>query len=376
MKFTVSSQDLLRALVSVSRVVPVKPALPMLSNFLLVLSKNVLTITASDAETTLKTSIDIDQVEEEGEIALPAKLLTDSQKEFPEQPITFEAKQDENLMNIVWAAGASQIPTFLATDYPQLPELAEDATSVTVAQETLLDGINNTIYATAEEELRPVMNGIFFDMGPDSTTFVASDAHKLVCLTTEKVKVPEKASFILHKKPAMLLRGSLQKIEDPVQIRFDKKNAYFDFEGTTMVCRLIEGNYPAYRTVIPKNNENKLYIARMDMLNAVRRVAVWSSNQGMNFIKLKLSKDELAISAQDTNFQISAHEKVACQYDGDEMEIGFKSTFLEEILANLPYEEICILLADSCRAVLLVASEKKEGEDEICSLLMPLMINA
>ncbi|MCI2082546.1 MAG: DNA polymerase III subunit beta [Bacteroidales bacterium] len=375
MKFTVSSQELLHALVSVSRVVPAKPSLPMLANYLLVLKENELVITASDAETTLKVKLHIDQVEEEGEIALPAKLLTDSLKEFPEQPITFETKGDDNIMNIVWASGASQVPYFPAVDYPELPELSADAADVSMSQETLLDGINNTLYATGEEELRPVMNGIFFDMGTENTTFVASDAHKLVCFTTEKVRVPDKASFILHKKPAMLLKGSLMRIDDPVQIKFDGKNAYFEFEDTVMACRLIEGNYPAYRTVIPKNNENKLYIARTDLLNAVKRVAVWA-NQASNFIKLKLSKDELVISAQDLSFQIASHEKLNCQYDGDEMEIGFKATFLTDILSNLPYDEICIMLADSCRAILIVAAEKKEGDDEICSLLMPLMINA
>jgi DNA polymerase-3 subunit beta len=374
MKFTVSSQDLLRALVSVSRVVPAKPALPTLSNFLFVLKENKLTITASDAETTLKTALTIDQVEEEGEITVDAKTLTDSLKEFPEQPINFETK-DDNSLSIIWSNGASQIPYYPAADYPELPELAADATSVTMTQETLLDGINNTIYATAEEELRPVMNGIFFDMSADGTTFVASDAHKLVCFTTEKVKLGDKASFILHKKPAMILRGSLVKSEELVNVRFDKKNAYFEFEDSVLVSRLIEGNYPAYRTVIPKNNENKLYISRMDLMNSVKRVSVWA-NKGVNYIKLKLAKDELVISAQDLSFQIAAHEKLACQYDGDEMEIGFKASFLIDILTNLPYDEICMLLADSCRAVLIVAADKKEGEDEICSLLMPLMINA
>lgn len=347
----------------------------MLANYLLVLKDNELVVTASDAETSLKVRIQIDQVEEEGEIALPAKLLTDSLKEFPEQPITFETKGDDNIMNIIWATGASQVPYFPAADYPVLPDLAPEAENVDMSQETLLEGINDTLYATGEEELRPVMNGIFFDMKPESSTFVASDAHKLVCFTTEKVKVAQKSSFILHKKPAMLLKGLLTKVDDPVSIRFDQKNAYFEFEDTTLVCRLIDGNYPAYNSVIPKNNENKLYITRTDFLNCVKRVAVWA-NQASNFIKLKLSKDELVVSAQDLSFQIAAHEKIACQYDGDEIEIGFKATFLTDILSNMPYDDICVLLADSCRAILIVAADHKEGDDEICSLLMPMMINA
>ncbi len=375
MKFTVSSSDLLRVLLSVSRVVATKSSLPILENFLFVLHGDTLEVTASDSETTLKTSLRIENSEEEGEIAVPAKLLTDSLKEFPDQPICFSTKPGESILEISWASGESQLPFFPAIDYPEIPVLDEASCEVSIPADTLLDSINNTIYATAEEEIRPVMNGIFFDMTPSGTTFVASDAHKLVCFNTSDVISPVPASFILHKKPANVLKGLLSKVDGDIAVRFDNRNAYFKFNDTVLVCRLIEGKFPAYRSVIPKNNENLLVIDRIELLNAVRRVAV-CSNQATNHIKLKLSFNRLAISAQDMSFSIAAHEQLSCQYNGDEMEIGFKSTFLAEILNNVPYEQICIKLADPCRAILIVPAEGEDHKDEICALLMPIMINS
>ncbi|MCK9625935.1 MAG: DNA polymerase III subunit beta [Bacteroidales bacterium] len=375
MKFVVSSSELLHGLVSVSRVIASKTSLAILENFLFVLKGNTLTVTASDGEMTLKTNILIDQVIREGEAAIPARLLTDSLKEFPDQPLTFEINKKEPTMEITWASGASKIPYFPAEDYPELPVLGETSSSITIAPATLLNGINNTIYATAEEELRPVMNGIFFDIDTDSTTLVASDAHKLICSSFKDIKADQKSSFILNKKPATILKNILVKVTEDIIIRFDNKNAFFEFENNVLVCRLIEGNYPAYKSVIPKNNKNKLIIGRMDLLNAVKRVAV-CSNQATSHIKLKISLNEMVISAQDLSFSISAYERLSCQYDGDEMEIGFKAPFLVEILTNLPYQDICIKLADACRAVLIVSSDESDPNEDLCALLMPIMINA
>jgi DNA polymerase III subunit beta len=375
MKFTVSSSELLHGLLSVSRVISNKNTLPILDNFLFVLNGNSLEVTASDLEMTLKTTITIDDVKEEGEIAVPAKLLTDSLKEFPDLPLEFSTNDSdkESILNIKWLSGASQIPYFPADDYPVLPTLEESAISVNMPAETLLTGINNTLYATAEEELRPVMNGIFFDMGPESTTMVASDSHKLVCYTRKDVKASDKSSFILPKKPAAILKTILPKTDDPIKIIFDQKNAYFEFDNNILICRLVEGNYPAYRSVIPKNNPNKLIISRLSMLNGVKRVAV-CSNQATSHIKLSLSYNQLVISAQDLSFSISAHETLSCQYEGDPMEIGFKSTFLAEILSNLPFEDIRLELSDPTRAGLILAAEQTNSNEDICSLLMPIRI--
>ena len=375
MKFIVSSTDLLQGLLSVSRVIASRNSLPILDNFLFVLEGNTLTVTASDSETTLKTVINIDEVTDGGEIAVPAKLLTDSLKELPVQPIEFSTAEDRNIVNIVWANGSAQIPYYPTTDYPALPELT-DATTLVIKASVLADGINATLYATAEEELRPVMNGIYFDITPESTTLVASNAHKLVCYTRTDIKGDAAASFILPKKPANILKNNLSKYADePVEITFDKKNAFFKFSASLVACRLVDGTYPAYKTVIPKNNTNFLTAVRTDLLNASKRVAV-CSNQATSQLIFKLSQNKLEISAQDLDFSISAQETVPCEYEGMPMEIGFKSTFLIEILSNLPYDQICIKLADPNRAALIQPSVQTEPDEEICALLMPMRINA
>ena len=375
MKFSVSSSELLGGLMSVSKVIVPKPTNSILENFLFQLKGNTLTVTASDGETTLRADIPIAQVTEEGSTAVPAKLLTDSLKEFPDQPLSFSVDAGSSVMDIVWASGASKSPCFDAADFPELPVIGEISESVIIPSAILLDGINNTIYATAEEELRPVMNGIFFDIDPEVTTLVASDAHKLICYSFLGAKLSQKSNFILHKKPASILKSILAKHDEDITIRYDNKNAYFSFGTNILVCRLIEGNYPAYRSVIPKNNNNKLVIGRTDLLGVVKRIAV-CSNQISNQIRLKLSLGEVLISAQDLGFSMSAHETLPCQYDGQEMEIGFKAPFLLEILSNLPYQNICMELADPARAALIVSADEARPGQEIRALLMPVMINA
>ena len=374
MKFIVSSTDLLQGLLSVSRVIASKSSLPILDNFLFLLEGNSLTVTASDSETTLKTIITIDDVAEGGEIAIPAKLLTDTLKELPAQPIEFASDAERSIVNISWMSGSAQIPYMSAEDYPQLPMLS-DSVKLTFDASVLTDGINSTIYATAEEELRPVMNGIYFDITPESTTLVASNAHKLVCYTRKDVRGSKNASFILPKKPANILKNNLAKLADEsVEITFDKTNAMFKFENSLLVCRLVEGTYPAYKSVIPKNNTNIISIARNELLNASKRVAV-CSNQATGQIIFKLSQNRMEITAQDLDFSMSAQETLTCEYEGTPMEIGFKSTFLIEILSNFPYDTICIKLADPNRAALIQPAVQSEPEEEICALLMPMRIN-
>ncbi len=374
MKFIVSSTDLLQGLLSVSRVIASKNSLPILDNFLFVLEGNSLTVTASDSETTLKTVINIDEVTEGGEIAVPAKLLTDTLKELPTQPIEFSAEPEKNIVNIAWASGSAQIPYLSTEDYPELPQL-DNPVTLNFKGEILTEGINNTIYATADEELRPVMNGIFFDISTENTTMVASNAHKLVCYTRNDVKSNGASGFILPKKPANILKNNLAKLSDEnVEISFDKKNAYFKFDNTLLVCRLVDGVYPAYRSVIPKNNTNIISVSRTEILNASKRVAV-CSNQATSQIIFKLSQNRLEISAQDVDFSMSAQETLNCEYEGTPMEIGFKSTFLIEILGNLPYDQICIKLADPNRAALIQPAVQSEPNEEICALLMPMRIN-
>ncbi|MCK9629152.1 MAG: DNA polymerase III subunit beta [Bacteroidales bacterium] len=375
MKFVVSSTELLARLQSVSRVVSSKNTIPILDNFLFVLKDGSLSITASDLETSLKASMNIDNISEEGEITIPAKLLVDSLKEFPDQPLEFKTNATSTAIEITWASGNSNLPCTTSDDYPTIAELSGEYTEITIPSAALLEGINRTLYATAEEELRPVMNGIFFDIDVEETTLVASDAHKLVCYTRKDIKSEQKSSFILPKKPASILKNILSKIDESVRIRFDSKNAYFEFDAFVLVCRLVEGNYPAYKSVIPKNNVNKMAINRQDFLNCTRRVAV-CSNQASSQVKLKLSYNQLVISAQDLDFSVSANERISCQYEGDAMEIGFKSTFLIEILSNLPYTDISLELSDPTRAALILPAGQQDPNEEILALIMPMMVSA
>ncbi|MBR3302939.1 MAG: DNA polymerase III subunit beta [Bacteroidales bacterium] len=373
MRFTATSTEFLQALLSVSKAIPQKSNIPVLENFLLELEGSNLTITASDQETTLKTIMAIENVKEGGRIAIPALLLTNSFKELPTQPVEFATNEENNLIKITWASGSANIPCLIPEDYPELPALVDPKT-IEIPANVLTDAINGTIYATAEETLRPVMNGIFFDINPDSTTFVASNAHKLVCFTRKDIK-GAKSSFVLPKKPANILKNNLARLSDEsVNISFDKQNAFFKFDQQLVVCRLIEGTFPEYTKVIPKNNTNIITLSRTDLLNATRRVAV-CANQSTGQILLNVNENTLEISAQDLDFSMSANETLSCNYQGEPMRIAFKSQFLIEILANLPYNEICIKLAEPTKAALMQPAEQTNNDEEICALLMPMRLS-
>lgn len=373
MKLNISSTELLKGLMDVSKAIPAKTALPILENFLFVLKGNKLEITASDSELTLRTEIDVENAGEEGSIAVPARHMTDLLKELPDQPVQINTVNDSSF-ECTWASGNSVLPYFPADDYPEIKTTGDDAIHVIFPAQSLVDGISGTIYATADDEIRPAMNGIFFDIDTASTTLVASDSHKLICYTTTDVQAAEKSSFILHKKPAAVLRSIIGKSEDNVDITFDGSNVVFRFGHTTMVCRLVVGKYPKYRDVIPQNNSNVLRIDRSLLLNTVRRVAV-CANKASNHIKFDLKDGQLEISAQDLGFALSAYEKVFCDYNGEELAIGFKSTFLTEILSNMSCNSLIVKFADSRRAALILPSEEEAGNEKICGIIMPIMIS-
>lgn len=376
MKFVVSSTDLLNHLTSISRVISSKSTLPILDNMLFELKETRLIITASDLETTLITWIDLENTEGLGIIAVPAMKLIELLKVFPEQPLTFQINNDTFAIEILSENGKYSIPGFNGEDYPELPTLEEGTSgSVVMGHDILLEGINKTLFATADDELRPVMNGILLELNQDNATFVASDAHKLVRYKRSDVKSEVQAAFILAKKPATLLKNLLAKEDFNVKIDFDSKNAFFSLSNFTIICRLIEGKYPSYNSVIPTNNSNQLVIDRVELYNTLRRVSVFS-NQANNLIRLKITSTQLVVSAQDIDYSISAVERINCHYEGDEMEIGFKSSFLIEILTNLSSNEVCIQLADPTRAGLLLPVEKETEEEDTLMLLMPMMINA
>lgn len=375
MRFIVSSTELLKHLNAISRVISSKNTLPILDNFLFNLEGNVLTITASDLESTLITKVELENGSEEGLVAIQAKILLDTLKEFPEQPLTFNIDLDAMSVDILSANGKFSITGQNGEDFPVLPVLSENRHSVVVSHDVLLSGINKTLFATADDELRPVMNGIFIELSPEQMTFVASDAHKLVRYKRTDVKTEDVSSFILPKKPASLLKNLLPREEADVKLEFDDKNAFFSLNGFKVICRLVEGKYPAYNSVIPTNNPNELIADRVECYTTLKRVSVFA-NQASNLVRLKLTPSEMIVSAQDIDFAISAVETIKCEYTGNPMEIGFKSTFLIEILSNLSSSDVKIKLSDPSRAGLLLPVEKENDHEDILMLLMPMMINA
>jgi DNA polymerase III subunit beta len=375
MKFVVSSTELLSHLTSISKVISSKSTMPILDNFLFRIDESLLTITASDVESTLITSMELDNVDGEGLIALPAKLLIDTLREFPEQPLTFQVDTTSFGVQIFSENGKYSIVGYDGEDFPEIPLIDEDAGAlVMVNPKSLLKGIEKTLFATADDELRPVMNGIYIELTPDFMSFVASDAHKLVRYRRLDVKTETQSSFILPKKPASLLKSLLAKQDFEVKIQFNDKNAFFTLANYKLICRLVEGNYPSYNAVIPVNNPNSMSIDRLAFLNTVKRVSVFA-NQASNLVKLSLTASQVVVSAQDIDFSISAVERLSCEYEGEEMEIGFKSVFLQEILANLPSSEIRLEMSDPSRAGLLLPEVKEDDEENVLMLLMPMMIN-
>lgn len=373
MKFVVSSTALLSHLQAISKVINSKNTLPILDCFLLELKGNILSLTASDAETRLVTSIEVQDSDGDGKFAVNAKNLLDPLKELPDQPLTFEIN-DENLETFIYFHnGKYNFVGQSGEDYPQPKDLKDSAISLSIDPQVLFSGINRSLFASADDELRPVMNGVYFDITTEDLTFVASDGHKLVRCKTLAAKGSERASFILPKKPANLLRSILPKESEVVEIKFDENNAYIKMSGYTMTCRFIEGRYPNYNSVIPQNNENKVVLDRLAFFNALKRVSVFS-NQASNLIKLQLSNSNIIVSAQDIDFSTAAEETIPCQYSGTPMNIGFKSSFLIEILNNIPSTEISLELSDPSRAGLIIPQENEENED-LLMLLMPMMLN-
>jgi len=374
MKFVISSSELLSHLLAISRVISSKNTLPILDNFLFKLDGKNLEITASDLETTLTTKLNVENASENGSIALPARIITDTLKEFPEQPLTFDINLENLAVVIISENGRFNVVGQKGLDYPQLPVLKEEKkNALQVDPGVLLSGISKSLFATADDELRPVMNGIFMELATDSITFVASDAHKLVRYRRTDAMADEDASFILPKKPASLLKAILPKEDNQVMVEFDDKNAFFTLSEFKLVCRLVEGNYPSYNSVIPKDNPNKLIIDRIEFYNTLKRVAVFS-NQASNLVKLQLTGNQITISAQDIDFSISAYERLNCQYEGDDMEIGFKSVFLIEILSNLSSSDVVFEMSDPSRAGIMLPVENEIEDEDVLMLLMPMMI--
>lgn len=372
MKFNVSSTKLFAQLQAVSRVIASKNSLQILEDVLFDLQGEQLTLTASDGETTIRTTLPVENPQGEGKVAFGARLLLDTLKEFPEQPLTFLIDDQNFGLNITSANGTYSFVGANGQEYPEMPA-EEGENTLTMPANVLLDAINKTIFCTADDELRPVMNGIFFDLAEDKITLVATDAHRLVRYINTSVHVPQATNFILPKKPAMLLRQVLAKETEDVLITFGQKNAKFAFGQTVIVCRQIEGRFPNYNAVIPQNNQNKVIVDRQTIVNACKRVAVFA-NTGTSLLKLALSENQIKISAQDIDFSTSAEETIACDYSGMPMAIGFKAPFLIEILSSIASQDVILELADPARAGLILPAENEENQ-ELLILLMPMLLN-
>jgi DNA polymerase-3 subunit beta len=373
MKFVVSSSSLSSHLQVVGRVIASKNTIPILDCFLFELSENRLTITAADSETRMITSIEVQESDGSGVFAIPSKSLLDSLKELPDQPVTFNINDETLELFIYYENGKYNFIAEHGDEYPQAKPLREDAAKITIPAEHLQMGISRTLFATAEDDLRPVMNGIYFDIYTDNITYVASDGHKLVRFKDFSAKNNEQTSFILPKKPANLLRTVLPKELGNVTIGFDESNAYIELGKIQIISRLIEGRYPNYNGVIPKGNPYKVTVDRLLFTNALKRVTVFA-NPTSSLVKLSVSSDSIIISTQDIDYSTSAEEKIACVYDGEPLSIGFKGTYLIEILNNIPSSEVVLELADSSRAGLMLPAEN-EADEDLLMLLMPMMLN-
>ncbi|MFB6257546.1 MAG: DNA polymerase III subunit beta [Flavobacteriales bacterium] len=373
MNFIVSSNSLLEKLRAVGGVLKANNTLPILDNFLFTIAGNELTISGSDLETTMTTSLEVES-KEEGSIAVPARILMDTLKTFPEQPLTFSVDTNSYGIEIASDQGRYKLTGQNPDEFPKLPEL-ENPTSLKLPAKVLGRAISKTIFATGSDELRPVMSGVYCEFSPDSINFVATDAHKLVKYTRSDVTADQENAFILPNKPLNLLRSQLGSSSDEeLSIEYNESNAFFHFGENKLVCRLIEGKYPNYHAVIPDENPNQLNINREQLLSSIKRVSIFS-NKTTHQVKLKVTGSELSISAEDLDFANEANERLTCSYEGEDMEIGFNAKFLIEMLDHLEGEEVTLKMSAPNRAGIIVPNEKEEAED-VLMLVMPVMLNS
>jgi DNA polymerase-3 subunit beta len=372
MKFIVSSSYLLKQLQVLGNVINSSNTLPILDNFLFELNSKELTVSASDLETTMSATLEIDSTDK-GSVAVPAKLLLDILKTFPEQPLTFSV-QENSTVEISSNSGKYAIAYAPGEEFPRSVQL-DDPSSTIVPAEVLATAVSKTIFAAGNDDLRPVMSGVFFQFSPEGLIFVATDAHKLVKYARTDVKASQVADFIMPKKPLNILKGILGASDAEVKIDYNDSNATFSFENYILTCRLIDGKYPNYEAVIPKENPNKLLIDRMQFLSSVRRVAIFS-NKTTHQIRLKIAGAELNISAEDIDYSNKAEERLTCDYQGDDMQIGFNSRFLLEMLNNLQSDEIQLEMSMPNRAGILTPVDGLDEGETITMLVMPVMLNS
>lgn len=371
MRFIVSTTTLLKHLQSVSGALSSSAVLPILENFLFEIKEGNLIISATDLQTSMITSLAV-EAKEGGKIAVPSKILLDTLKTLPEQPIAFSVDGETYAIEISAGDGKYKLSGENGEDFPKIPTV-EDASTVNIPATVLSEAINKTIFAVSNDELRPAMTGVFCQLSPENITFVATDAHKLVRYRRKDTKADSVTSFILPKKALNLLKSALPSEDINVAIEYNSTSAFFKFANISMICRLIDERYPDYDAVIPQNNPNKLTLDRSLFLNCLKRVVIFA-NKTTHQVRLKINGSELHISSEDIDFANEAHERIGCQYDGEDMEIGFNAKFLIEMLNNLAGDEVSIEMSTPNRAGLLFPSNADENED-ILMLVMPVMLN-
>src|SRR5690554_178803 len=371
MKFIVNSSTLLKHLSAINGVVTTNPVVPILENFLFEIKDGKLTVTASDLQTSMMTEIDLD-AKEDGNIAIPARILMETMRNLPEQPVTFSINHETYSIEISSDNGRFKLAGENATDFPKIPAVT-NATTVDMSTDVLGSAINNTIFATSSDELRPAMTGVYVNLSSTNTTFVATDGHRLVRYRRVDIASEEAASIIVPRKAMNHLKATLPSENVPVTVEFNNSNAFFKFNNIKMICRLIDERFPDYENVIPVNNDNEMTINRMEMLSSLRRIAIYS-NKTTHQVGLKLTGSELQISAEDQDFSNEANERLSCEHEGEDIEIGFNAKFLVEMLSNLSAREVTFKFSEPNRAGLIIPSEKGDNED-ILMLVMPVMLS-
>lgn len=371
MKFIVNSAYLLKQLSNINGVITTNPVVPILENFLFELDKGALTVTASDLQTSMITDLQVES-KEKGNIAVPARILLDTLKNLPEQPVTFSIDESTYSIEIISDNGRYKLSGENATDFPKVPAVSNDF-SAEISTEVLSRAVNNTIFATSNDELRPAMTGVYVNLGDKNTTFVATDGHRLVRYRRSDVKSDNGTSIIIPRKALNLLKATLPTENTEVSLSFNVSNAFFKFGNIKMICRLIDERFPDYDNVIPSGNNIKMTIDRTDFLGALKRISIYA-NKTTHQVRLKITGSELQISAEDLDFSNEANERLSCEHDGEDIEIGFNAKFLIEMLTNIDADQIKLNMSAPNKAGVIVPSEKDKGED-ILMLVMPVMLN-
>ncbi|MBU0487871.1 MAG: DNA polymerase III subunit beta [Bacteroidetes bacterium] len=374
MNFIISSSVLYKSLQAVSGVINSSNTLPILDNFLFSVNTKELVISASDLETTMSIAIQLEKANEKGNIAVPAKIILETLKSLSgDIPVHFQAKMEDYSIELTTGEGRFRLAGQNGDEFPRIPQI-ESPSKIEMNAKVLGAAIQKTVFATGNDDLRPVMSGVFVQLNEENVIFVATDAHRLVKYQRNDFKAEEPHSFIIPRKPLHQLKNILSGTEGNVTIEFNDSNAFFSFENVEMICRLIDGKYPNYEAVIPKENPNKLVIDRATFLSTLRRVAIFSS-QSTHQVRLKIAGSELVISAEDVDYANSGVERLTCQFEGEDMEIGFNSRFLADMLANMDSENISLEMSLPNRAGILLPVEKPDPQEEVLMLVMPIMLN-